>query len=193
MKSRIFCLCVLLVSTVAVGLPAAETQKLNAKVASDDFLPDYDTINPLVERADAVVRLKITGTQMRKFEAPKPRAPRVLMEHTADVLEVLKGSIGQQQSFSFFQRAGTMDVGDYKVSHAVRAEGIPEKGEEIVVFLRWNKGGGRYELLSQNQGLYRLDAATVEPKGKGNLVRRYKGTQRNTFLDDVRVAARTQR
>ncbi|HET9266108.1 MAG TPA: hypothetical protein VFO14_23870 [Vicinamibacterales bacterium] len=122
------------------------------------------TLEEMWDLTDAVARVRIEQALVKGL----PRAgrpPKVLTEHTARVLEVLKGDgFSERDTIIITVPVGKLTVNDQTISAIAAGSRVFHPGEELLVFLT-RLSTGDYDIAYGPAGFYSLEAERITLPG----------------------------
>ncbi len=185
-----------LLITAVVALAASDivTQSsssgkpVKTSVVSTYFKGPPDSLSEMVTKADAVVRLRMTGSSIR---APvrQNTAERVMTAYRFHVLEIMHSFGGHNvdaEQIIVLKDGGELDKGTH-VERIVH-EGFPsfEPGREYVLFLKWNVALGGWVPAFGPDSALDISKGHVDSPGSASITNKHKGQPVASVLEAIR-------
>jgi hypothetical protein len=125
-----------------------------------------ESLESLTTRADAVLRVQVLTSRPRAFDQQnlRPGAPAIRTEHKVKVLNAVASNGGfrmpDSREMTLLQIAGRYETD--KVIYEIAGEEPFEAGQELLVFVHWNKYLNGYEVQGP-YAVFRVRERRVEP------------------------------
>jgi hypothetical protein len=189
----------LIVSLASVCALAQDSQTLRTvTIHTDDVVgPPPQTLAERLGRADAVIRGRVVRSDVRyQREAVPPGVDPAYgiqpeTEQTVEVLDIVKDHLNlpiPSRTVTVVQPVGTVIVDGVRVvkdSDKMRGW-LP--GEEVVLFLRWDRSHAAFTVRSENDCVL-LSNGVVSTQGDSPVAKALHGVPVPQFLAELKAAA----
>jgi hypothetical protein len=179
---------------LAMGDIVAQTSSsgkpVKTAVVSTYFKAPPNSLSEMVTTADAVIRVRATGTST---PFPRGKWDRVMSAYRFRVLEIMHSFGGYNvdpEQITVLKDGGDLDRGAYieRVVH----EGFPpfEPGREYVLFLKWNSPLEGWVPAFGPDSVWDVSKGHVESPGSASVTKTHKGQPTAAALEQIRLYQR---
>jgi hypothetical protein len=173
-------------------MATAQQKPITYPPFSIDYAAAPTTVEGLLDEADAVVVMRVTGRHPAVQREPKA-IPRTA--YGVHVIEVIKAHPKLSASDVEIERyGGDLEKGDHIERFVIKGFPDFQQGHRYVVFLKWNEILGRFTLVRGPDSAFELNVqGNVEAYGRFTAAKGEHGKDTEAFLNRLRDHEARQR